>query len=99
MNSKGYHSKAAEIDEIEQLRLEDHMMTLQKESKYYSNDDGTIKKRLIDLYEKVPSTHDSNLECKNGTMLNQLHDAIESYRPVFRDAPPKKKLNYTPFNF
>lgn len=58
---KPYHSKIAEIDDLDNLRLEEHVQTLQKETKYYSNNDDTaIKKRLIDHYDPVPSTHDSN---------------------------------------
>ena len=99
MHSKHYHSKA-EADELDSLKLDEHMQTLQKESKYYSNNDDTaIKKRLIDHYDPVPSTQHSNFDNTSASLLNQLHDSIQSYRPSFKDPLPKRKPNYLSTNF
>jgi hypothetical protein len=98
MHSKNYHSKV-ETDGLEDLRMEEHMQTLQKESKYYSNNDDTaIKKKLFEHYDQVPSTQNSNVDNASTSLLNQLHDAIQSYRPSFKDALPKRKPNYLSTN-
>jgi hypothetical protein len=71
------------------------LQTTQKESKYYStNDDTAIKKKLFDQEEKVTSTNYSHAENPNGSLLNQLSDAIQSYRPVFKDPLLKRRPNY-----
>lgn len=71
---------------------------MQKETKYYSNaEDTAVKKKLIDYYDK-PSTHHSTLDGPNNSLLNQLQDAIESYRPAFKNIPPRPKLEYLTTN-
>lgn len=98
MSNVKYHSKAVEVDELENLRLEDHAQTLQKQNKYYSShDESTIKKRLIDHYDKGSSTHQS-AQNYNGSLINQLQEAVQSYRPVFKEPTVKKRPNYAPLN-
>lgn len=100
MHSKQYHSKATEGHELDNLIIDERIQTLQKESKYYSNyDDTAIKKKLVDHYDQMPSTHDSNFDNTSATLLNQLQGAIQSYRPVFKDSLSKKKLNFESTNF
>lgn len=95
MQAKQYRSKI-EPDRLDDLRMEEHLQTLQKESKYYSNaEDTAIKKKLIDYYDQPPSsTHHSTMDRPNNSLLDQLQDAIQSYRPVFKDIPTRPKLEY-----
>jgi hypothetical protein len=99
MQAKQYHSKV-EPDRLDEHTFEEHLQTLQKESKYYSNADDTgIKKRLIDYYDQPPSsTHHSTMDRPNNSLLNQLQDAIQSYRPAFKDISPRPKLEYLTTN-
>lgn len=60
MLSKQYHSKVPEEAEIEEYVIDEHLLTKQKENKYYSNNDDTaIKKRLLLNYDQAPSTNHS----------------------------------------